>query len=210
MGFFQNSKLKMLNTSLYGRKTVDLCQKMEATGVSWVAVHGRTKEQRNQPVNLEAIKLIRHSVGVPVVANGDIKSLEDVSNVTRFTDVQGNVYLHMYIIFTDVQGNVYLHMYIIFTDVQGNVYLHMYIIFTDVQGNVYLHMYIIFTDVQGNVYLHMYIIFTDVQGNVYLHMYIIFTDVQGNVYLNMYIIFVCYDVHVVLPHYRQCSRLIMA
>ena len=164
MGFFQNSKLKMLNTSLYGRKTVDLCQKMEATGVSWVAVHGRTKEQRNQPVNLEAIKLIRHSVGVPVVANGDIKSLEDVSNVTRFTDVQGNVYLHMYI----------------------------------------------FTDVQGNVYLHMYIIFTDVQGNVYLHMYIIFTDVQGNVYLHTYIIFVCYNVHVVLPHYRQCSRLIMA
>ncbi|KAH3880911.1 tRNA-dihydrouridine(20a/20b) synthase [NAD(P)+]-like [Dreissena polymorpha] len=71
------------------RETVEYCRTMEAAGVSWIAVHGRTKEQRNQPVNLEAVKLIRENLSIPVVANGDIKSMEDVNSVSTFTGVQG-------------------------------------------------------------------------------------------------------------------------
>ena len=40
------------------RETVDLCRKAESAGASWIAVHGRTTEQRHQPVNYEAIKLV--------------------------------------------------------------------------------------------------------------------------------------------------------
>lgn len=71
------------------KETVNLCKNMEAAGVSWISVHGRTKEQRNQPVNLEAAKLIQENVGVPVIANGDIKSMEDAENVQRQTGVKG-------------------------------------------------------------------------------------------------------------------------
>ncbi|XP_025108490.1 tRNA-dihydrouridine(20a/20b) synthase [NAD(P)+]-like isoform X2 [Pomacea canaliculata] len=63
------------------RKTVELCQRAEKSGASWITVHGRTKEQRCQPVNYEAIRIIKDSVGIPVVANGDIRSKPDIDNV---------------------------------------------------------------------------------------------------------------------------------
>ena len=38
------------------------CRRMEAAGASFITVHGRTREQRGQPVNLEAIKTIKQVV----------------------------------------------------------------------------------------------------------------------------------------------------
>ena len=61
--------------------------------MSWVSVHGRTKEQRKEPVNLEAVKLIRENIGIPVIANGDIKSLADVKMVHECTGVKGLIFL---------------------------------------------------------------------------------------------------------------------
>ncbi|XP_038074655.1 tRNA-dihydrouridine(20a/20b) synthase [NAD(P)+]-like [Patiria miniata] len=71
------------------RDTVDLCQKAESVGVSWIAVHGRTSRERAEPANQDAIKLIKESVGVPVIANGDIRSLEDVQRVCDQTNADG-------------------------------------------------------------------------------------------------------------------------
>ncbi|XP_022095653.1 tRNA-dihydrouridine(20a/20b) synthase [NAD(P)+]-like [Acanthaster planci] len=71
------------------RDTVDLCQKAETAGVSWIAVHGRTPRERAEPANHDAIKLIKESVGVPVIANGDIRSLEDMQRVCDHTNVDG-------------------------------------------------------------------------------------------------------------------------
>lgn len=71
------------------RKTVDLCQKAESAGVSWITVHGRTAEERHQPVHYDAIKTIKDSVSVPVIANGDIKYLEDVESTYQVTGVDG-------------------------------------------------------------------------------------------------------------------------
>ena len=71
------------------RRTVDLCQKAEAAGVSWITVHGRTSEERHQPVHYDAIKTIKDSVSVPVIANGDIKYLRDVESTYQRTGVDG-------------------------------------------------------------------------------------------------------------------------
>uniref|UniRef100_A0A8C8HA34 tRNA-dihydrouridine(20a/20b) synthase [NAD(P)+]-like n=1 Tax=Oncorhynchus tshawytscha TaxID=74940 RepID=A0A8C8HA34_ONCTS len=71
------------------RRTVDLCQKAEAAGVSWITVHGRTAEERHQPVHFDAIKTIKDSLSVPVVANGDIKTLRDVETTHQLTGVDG-------------------------------------------------------------------------------------------------------------------------
>uniref|UniRef100_A0A8C3BFA6 tRNA-dihydrouridine(20a/20b) synthase [NAD(P)+]-like n=1 Tax=Cairina moschata TaxID=8855 RepID=A0A8C3BFA6_CAIMO len=67
------------------KRTVDLCQKAEATGVSWITVHGRNVEERHQPVHYDAIKVIKESVSIPIVANGDIKTLKDAENVHHLT-----------------------------------------------------------------------------------------------------------------------------
>ncbi|XP_006802115.2 tRNA-dihydrouridine(20a/20b) synthase [NAD(P)+]-like [Neolamprologus brichardi] len=71
------------------RQTVDLCQKAESAGVSWITVHGRTTEERHQPVHYDAIKTIKDSVSVPVIANGDIKYLRDVELTHELTGVDG-------------------------------------------------------------------------------------------------------------------------
>lgn len=69
---------------------MEMCQRAEQCGAAWVAVHGRTKDQRCQPVNYEAIRIIRESLSIPVVANGDIFSLNDVDSVREKTGVHGN------------------------------------------------------------------------------------------------------------------------
>lgn len=59
------------------RKTIELCQTLEKTGVSFLTVHARTPQMRNEPIDIEGLKTIRDSVKVPLIANGDVKSLED-------------------------------------------------------------------------------------------------------------------------------------
>ena len=48
-------------------------------------MHGRTKDQKGEPVCLESIKIIKESVDIPVVANGDVKSLQDVQQTVALT-----------------------------------------------------------------------------------------------------------------------------
>ncbi|KAK3769691.1 hypothetical protein RRG08_004942 [Elysia crispata] len=71
------------------RDTVEMCRRAEKVGASFITVHGRTKEQRTQPVDLQAIQTIKQAVSIPVVANGDIRSLEDTHRVHEETQVDG-------------------------------------------------------------------------------------------------------------------------
>lgn len=71
------------------RRTVELCKRAEKAGTSWISVHGRTRIQRNEPVDLEKIKLIKENVSIPVVGNGDIFSLKDAENLQKVTGVNG-------------------------------------------------------------------------------------------------------------------------
>ena len=71
------------------RKTVELVRRAEHAGMSWITVHGRTTKQRTEPVNIEAIKLVKESVSVPVIANGDVKTLDDIRAVVESTNVNG-------------------------------------------------------------------------------------------------------------------------
>lgn len=71
------------------RQTISLCQQAEHAGISWLSVHGRSVTQRREPVDYEAIRTIKDSLSVPVVANGDIKSEDDVIKVKLMTNVDG-------------------------------------------------------------------------------------------------------------------------
>ncbi|XP_054275740.1 tRNA-dihydrouridine(20a/20b) synthase [NAD(P)+]-like [Macrosteles quadrilineatus] len=71
------------------KKTVDLCKTLEACGVTFLTVHGRTPAQRTEPVNMEAFREIRQSVTIPLVANGDVKTLEDAEKLQQLTGYKG-------------------------------------------------------------------------------------------------------------------------
>ncbi|GIY01903.1 hypothetical protein CEXT_317921 [Caerostris extrusa] len=71
------------------KQSVEFCRRAQQAGASWITVHGRTKSQRYEPVNLDAIKLIKENLDIPVVGNGDIFQLEDALKFQSHTGVDG-------------------------------------------------------------------------------------------------------------------------
>lgn len=70
-------------------RTVDLCRKAEAAGVTHLTVHGRTPSQHAEPIDIEAIRLVKSSVNVPIIANGGVTSREEALNLAEQTGVDG-------------------------------------------------------------------------------------------------------------------------
>jgi tRNA-dihydrouridine synthase B len=63
-----------------------LAKAAESLGVQMITVHGRTREQGFKGwAEYETIKSIKSSVGIPVVANGDIDSAQKAKEVLAFT-----------------------------------------------------------------------------------------------------------------------------
>ncbi|KPK18332.1 MAG: hypothetical protein AMK69_24960, partial [Nitrospira bacterium SG8_3] len=58
-------------------ETVALCKRIEEAGADLLIVHGRTVRQGySGKADWEAIKTIKDGIGIPVVGNGDIASVE--------------------------------------------------------------------------------------------------------------------------------------
>ncbi|MBP3890638.1 MAG: tRNA dihydrouridine synthase DusB [Solobacterium sp.] len=65
---------------------VEIAKGLEAVGVSAIAIHGRTKNQMYEgQVNLEYIKMVKEAVNIPVIGNGDIRSVEDAKRMLKET-----------------------------------------------------------------------------------------------------------------------------
>ncbi len=55
---------------------------IEENGGQLIAVHGRTKQQAyGGEANWDAIAKIKQAVGIPVIANGDVRSIQDVERI---------------------------------------------------------------------------------------------------------------------------------
>ncbi|ORX68910.1 FMN-linked oxidoreductase [Linderina pennispora] len=72
------------------RQTIELVKRAEMMGVDWITIHGRTRHQKStEPVDFNIIKMVKESVGVPVLANGGIFSVEDADEMYEKTGVDG-------------------------------------------------------------------------------------------------------------------------
>lgn len=72
------------------RNAPEFARVLEANGADALAVHGRTREQYySGKADWEAIRQVKESVGVPVIANGDIYSGADALAIREKTGCDG-------------------------------------------------------------------------------------------------------------------------
>lgn len=75
------------------QQTLAYADMIHKTGVSLLCVHGRTREQKGEKMgfaNWEIIRMIRERItDIPLIANGNIRSVDDVEECIRVTGVDG-------------------------------------------------------------------------------------------------------------------------
>ncbi|KAK9300601.1 hypothetical protein QLX08_006756 [Tetragonisca angustula] len=71
-------------------KTLELCELLQSTGISAIAVHGRTVNERPQHVNRnEVLREISERLSIPVIANGGSKEIQKYSDISKFKEITG-------------------------------------------------------------------------------------------------------------------------
>lgn len=69
---------------------VEIGKVVEACGVDFVSVHGRTRAGKYKaPVDYDAIKAMKEAISIPVIANGDIKDYDKAQEVLKYTNADG-------------------------------------------------------------------------------------------------------------------------
>uniref|UniRef100_T1GK17 tRNA-dihydrouridine synthase n=1 Tax=Megaselia scalaris TaxID=36166 RepID=T1GK17_MEGSC len=82
-------KIRLLHSENFS-STVELSRQMEACGVSFLTLHGRTPYSKTaDPVIHQGIKVVKDSLRVPLIANGNIKSIEDALEMHSITNCDG-------------------------------------------------------------------------------------------------------------------------
>ncbi|KVI08877.1 Aldolase-type TIM barrel [Cynara cardunculus var. scolymus] len=76
-------KIRLLNST---HDSVELARRIEKTGVSAVAVHGRRVADRpRDPANWSEIATVVDALSIPVIANGDVFEFEDFQHIRSVT-----------------------------------------------------------------------------------------------------------------------------
>lgn len=71
-------------------QTLRWVRTVEAAGVDYITVHGRTRSQRSStPPDYEAIRRIKELARVPIFANGDAYTAADVKEIASITQTDG-------------------------------------------------------------------------------------------------------------------------
>ncbi|KAG5888294.1 hypothetical protein JTB14_006680 [Gonioctena quinquepunctata] len=71
--------------------TLNLVEDLASTGLSAIAVHGRTKVERHQhPNRNETIRKIVETLDIPVIANGGSREIENYRDIIKFKEACGS------------------------------------------------------------------------------------------------------------------------
>lgn len=71
-------------------KIIDFAKRMEASGASLIAVHGRTRAQYySGKANWDVIRQIKKAVSIPVLGNGDVFTPQDAKAMLEQTECDG-------------------------------------------------------------------------------------------------------------------------
>ncbi|KAF9283616.1 tRNA-dihydrouridine(20a/20b) synthase [NAD(P)+]-like protein [Linnemannia elongata] len=74
------------------RETEEFVKRALSVGVDFITVHGRTRRQKStEPVSLEGMKLVKEVSTVPVLANGDVFTMQDANDIVAATGVDGTM-----------------------------------------------------------------------------------------------------------------------
>lgn len=69
---------------------VEFAKSMEQAGVDAITIHGRTRKQMYQGVaDWNIIKMVKDSVSIPVIGNGDVFSADDAIKLKQLTNCDG-------------------------------------------------------------------------------------------------------------------------
>lgn len=72
------------------RNAVAIAKLAESTGITCLAIHGRTRADRfSGEADYDTIAYVKQSVSIPVIANGDIKNTEQTRRVMDYTGADG-------------------------------------------------------------------------------------------------------------------------
>jgi len=72
------------------KRPVEIAKVCEEAGADFIAVHGRTRAGKfKSEVDYDAIRKIKESISIPVIANGDITSYEKAKWVLEYTGADG-------------------------------------------------------------------------------------------------------------------------
>jgi nifR3 family TIM-barrel protein len=74
----------------YTRNYVEVAHVLEDNGASLIAVHGRTKAQAyHGEADWNAIAEVKQAVKIPVIGNGDVKTVADIDRIKAQTGCDG-------------------------------------------------------------------------------------------------------------------------
>ncbi|XP_047310710.1 tRNA-dihydrouridine(16/17) synthase [NAD(P)(+)]-like [Impatiens glandulifera] len=72
--------------------TINYAKMLQEAGCSLLAVHGRRRDEKDMKkfrANWDVIKAVKEAVQIPVLANGNVRHMEDVDSCLRETGVEG-------------------------------------------------------------------------------------------------------------------------
>ncbi|XP_043289064.1 tRNA-dihydrouridine(20a/20b) synthase [NAD(P)+]-like isoform X2 [Venturia canescens] len=84
--FTVSVKIRLLDNI---RETINLSSVLEKAGVSFITVHARTQQMRKEAIDLKGLKSIRDSLDIPIIANGDVKTLDDAEKLYKNSNCDG-------------------------------------------------------------------------------------------------------------------------
>lgn len=69
---------------------LSLAKKLETAGISCIALHARTRSQMYEgKCDYSHIKILKENISIPVIGNGDVKSVEDFTRMKNETNCDG-------------------------------------------------------------------------------------------------------------------------